>query len=245
MLLKNNDRIYELMDANERLLLEYRALDPHADGWETTVDGIYLQVVENYNAVAKEYGYSNYYEYASLIECRRDYSAADRDAFRQYVKNYIVPLYEETYGRFETLYESADEQTMNVYKTFSFGSYVENTQVRELISDYVDGAFSNSDGDAADVGNNMKKLFKKDRAVFANGENALDAAYTIYLSYYDEPIVYFGPGYQDMLTVVHESGHYAAFGENKYSSRSLRGAVTDKRMDVYFLSGWEDRPRGV
>ncbi len=213
MLLQNNDRIYELRDENESLLIEYRALDPYAEGWEETVDGIYLQVVGNYNAMAKEYGYSNYYEYSSAVECRRDYSGDDRASFRQYVKSYIVPLYEESYDRFMALYESADESTLNAYKAFSKDDYGDNAEVQALISDYIEGVFRDSDRTAQSVGNNMKKLFDRERAIFANGDDALDAAYTAYLSYYDEPIVYFGPGYQDMLTVVHEMGHYAAFGE--------------------------------
>ena len=213
MLLNNNDKIYELMNANEALLLEYRALDPGDEGFESAVDEIYLEVVANYNAVAKEYGYSNYYDYATVIENRRDYTAEDRALFRQYVKGYIVPLYEELYARYADLYESADESTLRGFAALSRDNYGDNAEVRGYISDYVDDVFSSGDGDAESVGKNMKRLFKKDRAIFANNEEALDAAYTVYLSYYDEPIVYFGSGYHDMLTVIHESGHYAAFSE--------------------------------
>jgi oligoendopeptidase F len=39
----------------------------------------------------------------------------------------------------------------------------------------------------------------------------LKGAFVDYISYFEQPIAYFGPGYQDVLTVVHEMGHYVAF----------------------------------
>jgi oligoendopeptidase F len=50
----------------------------------------------------------------------------------------------------------------------------------------------------------------KNASIFAKNENALPGAYTMYLNSAQQPIAYFGPGYQDIFTYVHEQGHYLA-----------------------------------
>jgi hypothetical protein len=65
------------------------------------------------------------------------------------------------------------------------------------------------------IGCNMEwMLDTPGRAVFASGENSYPGAFTTYLFDYSEPIAFFGPGYHDMLTVVHEMGHYGAFSRH-------------------------------
>jgi len=57
----------------------------------------------------------------------------------------------------------------------------------------------------------MHNLFDKDAAVYTQSDSAHVVAYTNYSEYYDQPYVFYGNGAQDLLTVVHELGHYASF----------------------------------
>jgi oligoendopeptidase F len=53
-------------------------------------------------------------------------------------------------------------------------------------------------------------LFSSQNSMFVDSENALEGAFTAFLYEYENPFCYFGPGYQDSMTVVHEMGHYYA-----------------------------------
>lgn len=44
---------------------------------------------------AQAFGYDNYYEYATDILYKRDYTKYERKLFREYVKEYIVPIYKK------------------------------------------------------------------------------------------------------------------------------------------------------
>ena len=61
------------------------------------------------------------------------------------------------------------------------------------------------------LGECMNNMIDGDLAIFANGENALEGAFTTYIPYFETPVAFFGRGYQDMLTIVHEAGHFAVF----------------------------------
>lgn len=210
MLLDNNEEVYRLNEKNEELLMEYRALDDKAEGWADAVDEIYCEIVKNNNLIAAEYGYSDYYSYASKLLIDRNYTAEDRENLRRYVKTYIVPLYKQNLEKVKELYSSADEKTVSAFDEIMGAAYPNNERVQGYISDYI-MSFS---GDLSYISYAMDAMFIPGRAVFANEKDSLTVAFTTYLSYFEEPVAYFGPGYHDALTVVHEMGHYAAFVEN-------------------------------
>jgi oligoendopeptidase F len=56
----------------------------------------------------------------------------------------------------------------------------------------------------------MDTMFEGNCAIFATSENALKGAFVQYLPEEEHPVAYFGPGYQDNLTLVHENGHFAS-----------------------------------
>ena len=47
--------------------------------------------------------------------------------------------------------------------------------------------------------------------MYTESENAHQAAYTGYTPYLDQPYIFLGNSMQDLLTVVHELGHYTAY----------------------------------
>lgn len=220
MLLNSNENVFRLNEENEKLLIKYRDQDIESEDWIESVDEIYFSLVQNRNEIGKEYGYSNYYEYSSSIEYSRFYTKEERDALRGYVKKYIVPLYRDNYSKLEELSKSVDEETLEEFYLLSRGSILSSTELQGYISDYID-TFYDANDSYESYSYNMEAMFKEGRTIFANGENALDGAFTAYLMDYSEPVAYFGPSYQNMLTVAHEMGHYAAFGRYGQSASSL------------------------
>jgi len=57
----------------------------------------------------------------------------------------------------------------------------------------------------------MHNLFDREAAVYTQADSAHVVAFTNYSEYYDQPYVFYGNNAQDLLTVVHELGHYASF----------------------------------
>ena len=54
----------------------------------------------------------------------------------------------------------------------------------------------------------MTSLFQSGNLFLTTAENADPGAFTTYLYEYEQPVCYFGPGYHDGFTVIHELGHY-------------------------------------
>ncbi|MBE6589172.1 MAG: hypothetical protein E7643_03250 [Ruminococcaceae bacterium] len=194
--------VAELQNANNALLMEYFALNSEAAGWGDSVNLIYEQLVENFNAIAKIKGYGDYYEYASLEKYSRDYSKGERDAFRAYVKEYIVPLYVDSAKRFREL-------SLTALQSMTLNSLISDEYtVSDPNASYIEGYYESFESPLKEK---MEAMLEKNGMLIGESEGAYDGAFTMYLPLYEEPVVYFGPGYTDLLTVIHENGHYAAY----------------------------------
>jgi len=180
--------------------------------------------------MAKEYGYTNYYE-MGLEENGMTYSKAERESFRQYVADYIVPLCEEAYEKFSAKYNAL--------------SYWDGLQVDALVSDsyatqesYLTGYIDSLN---ASLYGKMNAMFEKGTYCVAENDNAMEGAYTDYLYYYNEAYTYFGPGYQDLLTMVHELGHYAATDAYDFHSTPLDLAETHSQANEWLFLSYMQR----
>lgn len=218
-ILNDKEEAYILSEENEALLLEYRDLSRNDEGWAEAVDEIYIELVKNYNAIAEVYDYTDYYSFASEMGYSRDYTAEQRETLREYVKEYIVPLYIENSARLDTLYAEADDETKAKFDMLMTASFVQNEEIKGYVKSYINSFSGGESG--YNAGDYMNYFFMEDRAIFADNENAHDIAYTTFLSYYGEALSYFGPGYQNAFTVVHEMGHFAAFLINGTQNMAL------------------------
>ncbi len=200
----DNSAIATLEQENAALLTAYHALDRGSFAWGDEVNRIYESFVSNNNAIAVLAGYENYYEYASQSEYHRDYGKEERTAFRAYVKEYVVPLYADALERFYEAYAALSMSQLEWVKALALDPYDAHRVTERYINEYID-SFTPS------LAKKMSAMFEKDVIVLGTEENAYAGAFTTYLSLYEEPIAYFGPGCTDLLTVIHENGHYAAF----------------------------------
>ncbi len=200
-LLADHSQIGELQNANDLLLMEYSALDEAATDWNSQVNALYEELVQNSNRIAALQGYENYYEYASQYVYGRDYSKDERDAFRAYVKQYIVPLYfAVSDAAFEVLLLPTEQNEML--------EALLDDEISELEKTYLQSYFSEFE---VPLKNKMSSMLEKNTVCHGNDEGGYAGAFTLYFPMYEEPVVYFGPGFSNLLTFVHENGHYAAF----------------------------------
>lgn len=87
----------------------------------------------------------------------------------------------------------------------------------------------------------MQSMFLAENSFFANAADSYSGAFTIYLGALQRPVCYFGPGYQDAFTVVHEMGHYYADCVNEDVSFQLDLAeVHSQGNEWMFLSYLND-----
>ncbi len=197
LLLVDNDKIGEIQLSNSEITRDFYELDEASETWSQEVAALYVDLVENNQKMAKEYGYEDYYALADKMIYSRNYTAEQRAAFRGYVADYIVPMYTEILDASEAAYAAL--------------TVAEQAEYAAIYSDrtYLDGYI---DSFGYSMKNKMNNLFTIENAViYGEGENALQGAFTTYMGYFSQPVVYFGPGYQDLYTVVHELGHYTAY----------------------------------
>lgn len=179
---------------------EFYALDSEEHDWSDNVKAHYVSLVENGNALAREYGYSNYYDYMSEMGYFRDYSM-DKESFRGYVSDYIIPLYNSVTERYRGLIEEAEPDSLYAYSVLALGSG------SDITNGYMQGFTDTFDGS---IKEKMSRMLDG-RHILWGGESSYQAACTVELPYYDEAVCYFGPGYYSSLsTVAHEAGHFVS-----------------------------------
>ena len=192
------DEVATLEKRNAEILVEFRALDEAT--MERDMIPLYRELVLNNNRIAQIAGYNNYYEYAYELRYSRDYAPEQVQLVRDYVAQYITPAFNGL-----------------LKKTASHVGELNDAQiavVRELLSrkefdalsvNYVDSYINSLPVSAK---NAMQSMFLQSRAIFPNYSDAHESAFTTAVT--NGLLCYFGPGYQQTFTVIHELGHYYA-----------------------------------
>ena len=202
-----------LFDSNALANSEYTELKNRNDAIEleffndrSRLPELYEEFVANNNRIAEILGYDNYLEYAYADVYDRDYTYQDVAAFAEYVKEYIVPVYNKLYSAWNML-NLYGSDVLDDYNTGVKYSFFENVRANTIFNDYIDEmnmaftsnpdkqiSFSDALNDLAADGNLFRGTYQ--------------GAYVTYLSGSQVPLAYFGHGYDNMFTVAHEFGHY-------------------------------------
>ncbi|MGN0432417.1 MAG: hypothetical protein ACI4EQ_08680 [Lachnospiraceae bacterium] len=182
---------------NAEIMTQTYALS--GEEFENQIGSLYGEFVVNSNRLAQLSGYDNYYEYATELVYVRDYDREEREAFREYVAEYIVPIYNRSYQWYQDAYDNLDRKGKGLFRDFMYDDY------DSLEENYLDEYFSSL---SPSVTEGMQHIFVNDNYVTTDSRKAYQGAFTV--SVYEEPFCFFGPGYQDLFTVVHEIGHYYA-----------------------------------
>lgn len=198
----SDEAVIAIEKEQKELMREYLTLEnPESEEWSAALEEIYFRFVDSAQRLALFYGYDNYYDYAADEIYLRGYSKEQRQAFRTNVKEYIMPFWAEI----DSLYQEKRDQLTEAQEE-QLSSLRNDTclQSDEIFSGYV-GSYPE------EMKTVMNYLFDRDAVVYSESENAYETAFANYSDYCDQPYVFLGNDCQDILTLVHELGHYAAF----------------------------------
>ena len=203
-LLAYDGEITELNQRNTEIEVAYRT---------NTSDAVriplYIEMVQNNNRIAQLYGYDNYYEYAYSQVYDRDYTTQELEQVRAYAKTYLASIFDNALRNFNNSFYSLDSAQQKVVTDFLYTNYYRAR--KNYVSAYID--FLPESAAAA-----MNQMLEVDSTLTVSN-NAEEGAFTTMIG--DRSYVYFGPGYGNSATVVHEGGHYYASRYTDLSSMPL------------------------
>lgn len=210
-----NEEYTTLKNRNDEIELEFNTLGNAAISPD--VPRLYAEFVGNNARMAEILGYDNYLAYAYENMYDRDYTYQDAATFVEYVREYIVPVYNYIYDKWETC-NLSDQEAVNTYYSVVSNSFFKDAFGNKLFNDYIDDmnmAFtSNPEKEISfsDVLNNLMVDGNMFRGTYGG-------AYVTYIRGVNLPIAYFGKGYDSAKTVAHEFGHYMneIYNEDEYS----------------------------
>ncbi len=196
-MLKRNDEIANLEKRNTQITVEFRELDDAEESWAEEMVVLYNEMVSNHNRIAQIYGYDNYYDYASQVICDRDYGREEIQKMRQYVAMYLPETYLTALDQFYESYEELNVQDRALISRLLMEPY------DQLDKNYVMAYLQVA---PEPIGDGIMDMFDSNRVIFADAPNAYEGAFTTWIG--GKPFCFYGPGYTDTLTLLHEGGHY-------------------------------------
>ncbi len=222
---QDNDAISALEEANSLLEQEYDALDTtNVSSWALEVEEIYAQFVANNQELAKLNGYDNAYDYLAETSYNRYYSVEERAAYHEYFKNYIIDMQKKSDVAFDTLGYTQKDIT-DYYNEME-------SNVKKLSNKYIGGYINTFDNS---LQQKMKNMYEKEAARFAMSNNSAATAFANYSSYYGEAFTFFGSAYQDIMTIIHEMGHYISFDSYSLGNMGYDLAETHSQGNEWLM----------
>lgn len=208
----------------QNITIEFDGIDdPGNEEKREELYKIYTKYVKNSYNYARAYGYKNYYQYM----CDGDYTAKDKEAFREYVKRYIVPLCIEYRKGYKAFDASLSEKEYNISVSLDAADY--RVFNRKLYYNYFDSL-------GEKVGGTMKEMLTRDIILTPKGENCYSMPLINYVG--DTPIYYFPSGTAiDVLMM--ESAAYCGNRLHETTSDELESlyAYSNMLLFIAYLDG--------
>ncbi len=195
-MLKHNEEIKQLEKRNSEITVEYRELEED-EAWSENMVTLYNELVKNNNRIAEIYGYENYYAFAYKMVYDRDYEGTEIRQMREYVAMYLPDAFDASLLNMQDLYSTLKVKDQLLVDSLMFDPY------DELSENYVTAYIASA---PETVQNGMRDMFTKERVVFTDSPNAYEGAFTTWID--GTPFCFYGPNYDNSMTVVHELGHY-------------------------------------
>jgi len=226
MLVKYTDEIPALEKRNAEIEVAYQDMQESPTMYDDMVP-LYIEMVQNKNRIAQIYGYDNYYTYAYEVSYERDYGKEEIALMRTHARSYLPTALAGAMEHFidgmETL-GFADQATLSGIFTGDYGSY------EDLLTDYLATLPENSR-------NEMLSMFDGNILLKRNTDGAMEGAFTTNIT--DErSVCFFGPGYSNIMTVLHEVGHYYGSKHNVLDDIPLDLAETQSQGNEWLFIAW-------
>ncbi len=205
----SSPEVVTLTNRNQEITVALEQMDAGAN--DAVLD-LYEEFVENNQRIAALYGYENYMQYAYTEIYGREYSYTEFDGFYQNLLTYVKPVNEEYQSRwYDLLVEmmslpSAElEKITAEYDAVTEGSFFEDELSNESVNGFMAKMTTQkAGGETLSFAEKLEEVMKKGNYFLGD----YGGAYTWGLEKLKMPILYFGEGYQNSFTVVHEFGHY-------------------------------------
>ena len=220
-----SDEFVELTDKVDEYVQNYEKLVESARNYGSESAKIYKNIVSENILIAKEAEYEQYADYAYEYVYGRDFSPADADNFYTCVKNYIIPLGKQLLTSLRN-YKRLD--AVEKYRSALVSDSYSEEELKMKLTPYSE-ALGNGSGEAFE---NFLNHY-----VAVSSVSARTQAFTFFLNYYGHPTCYFGPGYQSLMTYVHEQGHYLSMYRSEGPIESVDLNETQSQANEWlFLS---------
>ena len=176
---------------------------------------LYIELIQNNNQIAQTFGYENYYTYAYSLVYNRDYFTDELEQMRQYARTYLIDAVDEAYANFMTSFRrELPEYKQNQLVSFLYMDYT------SIYPNYVEYHLSRM---PESMQTHMNAMLTSD-SYFTTLPTAMEGAFTTMIG--DRSYCFFGPGYGNNCTVMHEAGHYYASRYTDLNSLPLDLAET-------------------
>ena len=198
----SNPEYTALKERNNAIEVEFLALSDSQNSDDLPI--LYAEFVENNNRMAEIMGYDNYLEYAYESVYGRDYTYQDASQIATYVKTHLSPAFTNIYNKWNTMTGYTDEDLEKYYNQVYY-PFFENLEGNTLVNDYIDiMEFTSNPDKNISFSDEFNKLMGDGNMFRGDYEGAfVTSIYSANL-----PIAYFGQGYDNPFTIVHEFGHF-------------------------------------
>ena len=210
----SNEEYTKLKNRNDAIEAEIVALSEKELQSGDKVPLLYAEFVANNNKMAEILGYNNYLEYAYENVYSRDYTYQEVAKLSDYFKTYIAPAFDHVYDRFDRL-TGYTQEDLDEYRSQVANPFFEDLAGNTTVNDYIDLlAFTSNPDKQITFSDEFNKLCG-DGNLFRGD---YDGAFVTTITSVNLPIAYFGPGYDDPFTIVHEFGHFMneVYNEGEY-----------------------------
>jgi hypothetical protein len=191
------EKVTALTKERDELVGKYYKLDQSAADFLTQSAAIYKKIITVNTKIAKELGYDSYGSYAYSQVYSRDYTLSDAQKLHGYVKDYIVPLAKALEKEIQGF---ASNNSFRKEYSAVLSKDLTSSESFPILESYYGYLYDNPE---------VFVTQWQDLTVWGE-EKSYAAAYTVNFNYYGLPVCYYGNGYTDPFTVIHEQGHFAA-----------------------------------
>lgn len=192
------EEYYNINKELDKITADFLSLDDEEDNFETEAEKLTVSYINKANELNPYLG-KDYFSYSYEHSYERDYLPENTDNYFKYVMQYTLPAYvnlESSSTRGLTASEKELYNNLYVNKEAFLNCFDEIKAYKDNMGGVIKEAFDN--------------LFTEDGYYYISyDKNGYDGAFQD--TFTDgTPYVFYGPGYHDPFTVVHEFGHYTA-----------------------------------
>ena len=197
------DKVFnDYKDEGSELYLKFRQ-DGDVDYYLDTGYDYFLRYINKANELIEQIPYDDYLDYSYKNDYSRDYNKQNALEFVNYVKQYFIPLYKNKKAL--TKPNNVNTRLLDYIANYNFCNV--NTNLYKEFTSYAEemGSSYLSAYNAA---------FKNGYYCFSDSPNSMATAFQWGLPGENDAVLYFSSGYQDVLSVIHEFGHYFSCVQN-------------------------------